>query len=64
MANFEYRALDAQGTETTGVIAADDENDAVSQVRRNGLYPTPVVEPGKGSLGGSRRARAGRRSGG
>ena len=58
MANFEYRALDAQGTETTGVIAADDENDAVSQLRRNGLYPTQVVEQGKGSLGGSRRARS------
>lgn len=64
MANFEYRALDAQGTETTGVIAADDENDAVSQLRRNGLYPTQVVEQGKGSLGVSRRARsAARRKG-
>ena len=65
MPNYEYRALDAQGSETTGVIAADDEADAVSQLRRTGLYPTQVVEQGKGTLTGAapttgtgRRARA------
>ena len=62
MPNFEYRALDAQGSETTGAITADDENDAVAQLRRNGLYPTQVVEQGKGTLAGGttggRRARA------
>lgn len=63
MPTFEYRALDAQGTETTGAINADDENDAVGQLRRNGLYPTQVVEQGKSSLGGgsgagARRSRA------
>ena len=62
MPNFEYRALDAQGSETTGAITADDENDAVAQLRRNGLYPTQVVEQGKGTLTGGttggRRARA------
>lgn len=62
MPNFEYRALDAQGTETTGAIQAEDENDAVAQLRRNGLFPTQVVEQGKGTLtgggSGGRRARA------
>jgi type IV pilus assembly protein PilC len=61
MPNYEYRALDAQGSETTGTINAEDENDAVSQLRRNGLYPTQVVEEGKGTIGGAatgRRARA------
>lgn len=61
MPNFEYRALDAQGNETTGAISAEDENDAVEQLRRNQLYPTEVVEQGKGKLGagsGGRRSRA------
>jgi type IV pilus assembly protein PilC len=66
MPNFEYRALDAQGTESTGAIQAEDENDAVAQLRRNGLFPTQVVEQGKGTLSGGssggRRARAAART--
>jgi len=48
MPNFEYTALDPQGTETTGVIQAANENDAVNQLRQAGLYPTQVNEQGKG----------------
>ena len=42
MANFEYIALDAKGEETTGVISASDEADAITQLRKTGLYPTQV----------------------
>ena len=35
MANFEYIALDAKGSETTGSIKANDEADAISQLRKS-----------------------------
>lgn len=49
MPNYEYKALDAQGNESTGVISAESEADAVSQLRAASVYPTEVVEQGKGS---------------
>jgi len=62
MPNFEYSALDAQGNETTGVIPADSENDAVEKLRRDQLYPTQVVEQGKGTLGSKGRRTRGTRT--
>lgn len=58
MANFEYIALDAKGTETTGSIKANDEADAISQLRKSGLYPTQVTAAGKGGVSGSAKKRA------
>ncbi|MES2475557.1 MAG: type II secretion system F family protein [Verrucomicrobiota bacterium] len=48
MANFQYSALDAKGEQTTGVIPAASEADAVAQLRAQGLYPTQIGEEGKG----------------
>ena len=53
MAQFQYQALDAKGAQTTGSIDAASDADAISQIRAKGLYPTQVVEQGKGSLGAS-----------
>lgn len=50
MAHFQYIALDAKGEQTTGSIEANSEADAITQIRGQGLYPTQVVEQGKGSL--------------
>ncbi len=50
MANFQYIALDAKGEQTTGSVQAGSESDAIQQLRSQGLYPTQVVEEGKGSL--------------
>lgn len=50
MANFQYIALDAKGEQTTGSVSAGSEPDAIQQLRSQGLYPTQVVEEGKGSL--------------
>lgn len=58
MANFEYIALDAKGEETTGSISASDEADAISQLRKTGLYPTQVVAAGKGGVSGGAKRRA------
>jgi len=50
MANFQYIALDAKGEQTTGSVPAGTEAEAIQQLRSQGLYPTQVVEEGKGSL--------------
>lgn len=61
MANFQYIALDAKGEQTTGTVAAGSEADAVAQLRTQGLYPTQVVQEGKGKLSSSPRAKSGAR---
>ncbi len=58
MANFEYIALDAKGSETTGSIKANDEADAIIQLRKSGLYPTQVVLAGKGGVSSGAKKRA------
>ncbi len=48
MPKFHYIALDQNGQETAGEIDAPNEADAIGQLRRGQLYPTQVVEEGKG----------------
>ena len=55
MPKFNYVALDARGTESTGVIEAATSNDAIGQLRQAGYFPTSVVEEGKG---GARKSSA------
>ena len=50
MANFQYIALDAKGDQTTGTVQAGSEAEAVAQLRTQGLYPTQVIQEGKGKL--------------
>jgi len=52
MANFQYIALDSKGEQTTGVVQANSDAEAVTMLRGQGLYPTQVVEEGKGSIAG------------
>ncbi|XHR30134.1 MAG: type II secretion system F family protein [Chthoniobacteraceae bacterium] len=48
MPKFNYVALDARGSESTGVIEASSSNDAIGQLRQAGYFPTSVTEDGKG----------------
>jgi type IV pilus assembly protein PilC len=48
MANFEFTALDGKGGQTTGVVTAASEAEAVQQIRAQGLYPTRIQEEGRG----------------
>ena len=48
MPKFEYIALDARGQESRGVMEASTPNDVVGQLRQSGMFPTSVVEEGKG----------------
>ncbi|MEI6605105.1 MAG: type II secretion system F family protein [Verrucomicrobiota bacterium] len=47
MANFQYSALDSKGEQTTGVVSATNEAEAIQKLRVQGLYPTQIVEEGK-----------------
>jgi type IV pilus assembly protein PilC len=58
MANFQYAALDAKGEQTTGVVSANSEAEAVQQLRAQGLYPTQIQEEGKGKKGKIAPAKA------
>jgi type IV pilus assembly protein PilC len=50
MSKYNYVALDQRGQESVGVIEAASSNDAVSQLRQQGYFPTSVVEEGKGAV--------------
>ena len=47
MAKFDYVALDAKGTETSGMLEADNTVSAINQLKEQGFFPTSVVEVGK-----------------
>lgn len=49
MPKFNYVALDSRGTESAGVVEAASPNEAISQLRQAGYFPTSVVEEGKGA---------------
>jgi type IV pilus assembly protein PilC len=51
MANFQYSALDAKGEPSNGVVSANNEAEAIQQLRSKGLYPTQIQEEGKGKKG-------------
>ncbi|MEO6740982.1 MAG: type II secretion system F family protein [Chthoniobacteraceae bacterium] len=48
MPRFEYTALDARGSESTGVLDAASQNEVVTQLRQQGFFPTSVVPEGQG----------------
>jgi len=66
MATFQYIALDSKGEQTTGTVDSGSEAEAIQQLRGQGLYPTQIVEAGKGKLNvkggkaakGKKKARA------
>lgn len=43
VSTFEYTALDVKGSERTGTIKADTQQQAIDQLRKDGLFPTRVI---------------------
>lgn len=63
MPKFEYTALNSSGKELSGLIDAKSDNDAIQNLRTQGLFPTKVNEEGKGtSILSASKARTARRS--
>jgi type IV pilus assembly protein PilC len=58
MPRYSYVALDSRGQESTGSVEANNNNEAVGQLRQAGYFPTSVYEEGKGGPDGkiSRRS--------
>jgi type IV pilus assembly protein PilC len=48
MPRFNYVALDSRGQETSGVLDAESQNDAVAQIRQAGYFPKSIAAEGKG----------------
>jgi type IV pilus assembly protein PilC len=47
---FNYIAVDAKGEEISGSLDAGSEAEAIAQLRQGGVYPTAIVQEGKGKL--------------
>lgn len=50
MPNYQFTALDHKGSPQTGSLTANSEAEALEMIRQKGLYPTEIVEAGKGKL--------------
>jgi type IV pilus assembly protein PilC len=59
MARFTYVALDSRGQESAGLVEAASTNEAISQLRHAGFFPTNVYEE---SNGGRPEAKAAKRA--
>ena len=64
MRNFLYTAIDPQGQHTTGTVQAHSEAEATTQLRSNKLFPTKIVEQGRGSLGAAEKKTTAKARGG
>lgn len=59
MAQFQYIALDDKGQETQGVIEAATDQDAVAQIRAQGLHPTKIGPVSAKKAGSKARPKKG-----
>jgi type IV pilus assembly protein PilC len=58
MPKFHYIALDQNGQEVAGELEASNESEAINSLRQSQLYPTQVVQEGKGDAAVKKRANA------
>jgi type IV pilus assembly protein PilC len=58
MPKFHYIALDQNGQEVAGELDASNESEAINSLRQSQLYPTQVVQEGKGDAAVKKRASA------
>jgi type IV pilus assembly protein PilC len=67
MPKFNYSAMDGQGKEQKGTIDAENDNDAVAQLKDQGLFPTSITEAkggGGGGGGGGKGPKSRKKKGG
>ncbi|HEY5792029.1 MAG TPA: type II secretion system F family protein, partial [Chthoniobacterales bacterium] len=50
MPRYTYVALDSRGQETTGVIEAGTQNEAIGSLRQSGYFPKSIAEESKAKL--------------
>lgn len=64
MPNFQYTALDAKGEQTSGVLTANNKDEATQQLRAQGFYPTSIEEEGAGGKKSKAPAKKARKKSG
>src|ERR1700722_17189879 len=64
MAKFSYTAVDARGKQATGTIDANDQNDAIAQIRQLGFYPQRLDETREDDASSTNRTKAQKKRGG
>ncbi len=62
MPSFSYTALDAQGSEKTGLLEASDSKQVTAMLRRQGLFPTDVTPATVRTAGALKSSSGGERS--
>ncbi|OVE76985.1 pilus assembly protein PilC [bacterium E08(2017)] len=59
MPRFKYVAMDSQGSESSGVIDAEDQQQALAAIRAHGLFPTKISDISSGGGAAHGQAQAG-----
>ncbi len=54
MPKFSYTAVDARGKQANGFVEANDQNDAIAQIRQLGFYPAAARRGQGGRYGHGR----------
>jgi len=60
MPRFSYKALDAKGDESKGVLEVGTQNEAITRIKEMGLYPMSIVEVDKPKQKSGGKAKAGK----
>jgi len=56
MPRYNYVALDSRGQESTGVIEATSQTEAIGQLRQSGYFPKTIAEESKAAAGKAAKA--------
>lgn len=63
MPKFSYTAVDARGKQANGFVEANDQNDAITQIRQLGFYPQRLDEAREEDTAGADNKPVARKSG-
>ena len=61
MPKFSYTAVDARGKQANGSVEANDQNDAIAQIRQLGFYPQRLDEVKAGEAVAAEKKPAGKK---
>jgi len=63
MPKFSYTAVDARGKQATGIVEANDQNEAIAQIRQLGFYPQRLDETKDGAVAGDKKPKLKKKGG-
>jgi len=63
MPKFSYTAVDARGKQANGIVEANDQNEAIAQIRQLGFYPQRLDEAREGEVAGEKKPKLKKKGG-